>query len=240
MTPAQLTTYVRYLTQTDSVTFTDAELLLLANIGIDHFAEEILKVNEDYFEVPATTDLVDDQREYPFPADILSQMKRVEVSFDPDVTPLVFIRLKEIDLSSVKHGLDEASIVANYSNEEGSARFDIGRRAIKILSGTIVAVTGGLKLWYQQYVSHITDLTSAVDMSVDPSDTTSGFPRPFHKLLGVWISIEFKSSKEVPIPLSEREQKFEFDFQTKLNTVREQNLDREVFGDVPRNDGSQY
>jgi len=239
MTPAQLTTYVRYLTQTDSVTFTDAELLLLANIGIDHFAEEIIKVNEDYFEVPATTDLVADQREYPFPEDILSQMKRVEAAFEV-ASPLVFIKLTEIDLTSVKHGLDEATIIENYSNDEGESRFDIGRKAIKILSGSIIDVTGGLKLWYQQYVSHITDLASAVDMSIDPSATASGFPRPFHELLGRHISIAFKSSKEVPIPLSEKEQKFEYDLQIKLNGVREQNLDREVFGNVPYNDGSQY
>lgn len=235
-----MATYIRFLTQTDNVTFTDAEVLLLVNQGIDHLGEEIIKVNEDYFEVPATTNLVGDQREYPFPEDILSQMKRVEAAFDPDLSPLVFIRLAEIDLTSIKHGLDEATIISKYSNEKGRAFFDIGRKAIKILSGTIVAVTGGLKLWYQQYPAHLADLTGTTDLSVDPSATTSGVPRPLHELLGRWVSITFKGSKEVPIPLSEREQKFEYDLQQKLNSIREQNLDREVLGSVPYNDGSQY
>jgi hypothetical protein len=239
MTSEEFASYIRFLTKTDTTTFTDADILALANLGIDDISAEIIKVNEDYFAVPATTDLVADQREYPFPDEMLSSMKRVEAAFEV-ADPLVFIRLKETDLTKYKKGMDEATIITEFSNDEGIASFDIIRKAIYILSGTIIDVTSGLKLWYTQYPAHLSDLTGSTDISVDPSTTTAGFPRQFHELLGRWVSIRFKGSKEVPIPLTEIEMNYKIDLQEKLNSVKLMNLDREVKGTIPYEDGSNF
>ena len=77
-------------------------------------------------------------------------------------------------------------------------------------------------------------------MSVDPSTTTAGFPRPFHELLARAVSIRYKQSKESPIPLTEKEQVFEYDLNKKIDAIKKLNLDREVIGSIPHNDGSQY
>lgn len=239
MTPVQLTTYVRYLTKTDITTLTDAEILLLAAIKMDDISEQILDANEDYFGVPETTDLVADQREYPFPTDMLSEIKRVEVAFDP-TTPLAYVKLGELDLTSYPHGTDEATIISHFTNNEGEAFYDIFRKAIRIFSGTIVDVVNGIRLWTYQYPTHITDLTSTVDMSIDPTTTTAGFPKPFHELLGRAISIMYKGSKQKPIPLTEQEQLYEAELLRKINAIKKLNLDREVIGTIPFNNGSQY
>ena len=239
MTPAQLTTYVRLLTKTDSTTLTDAEILLLAGIKMDDISEQILDANEDYFGVPETTDLVADQREYPFPTDMLSQIKRVEVAFET-TTPLTYIKLDEFDLTSYHHGTDEATIISKFANTEGQAFYDIFRKALRIYSGTIISVVNGIRLWAFQYPTHITDLTSTTDFSIDPTTTTAGFPKPFHELLALGISRMYKTSKQNPIPLTEREQIYESELFKKINSIKKLNLDRETVGAVPYNDGQQY
>ena len=236
MTQKQLATYVRFLTKTDSVTFTDDDILALLNIAKDDIAGEVIKANEDYFGVPATTNLIANQREYPFADDILGNIKRVEVAFATD-TPLAYIKLKEFDLTGYNKGTDEAAIVGKFGNLEGQAFFDIFRRAMRIFSGTIISVTAGVKLWYMHYPADFADLTSTVDMSVDPSSTKAGFPRPLHELLGRRISIIFKTSKEVPILLTESEDNYGLDLFQKIDTLKGMNLDREVIGRIPYEDG---
>jgi len=49
---------VRFYTHTDSTTFVDDDLLLLANVNKDELAKEIGLVNEGYFGVPCYKDLV--------------------------------------------------------------------------------------------------------------------------------------------------------------------------------------
>ena len=237
MTLAKLTSYVRRKTKTDSTTYPDADLLADANIIKDDIAGEIIKANEDYFGIPATTNLVADQRVYPFPDDILGNIKRIEVAFETD-TPLAFIKITELDLTRYKKGMNEAAIIHNFSNADGEAFFDIYRKALRIFSGTIIAVTKGLKLWYTQYPADFTDLTSTVDMSVDPSTIKAGFPRPLHRVLATGIIVDFKTSKEVPMALTEGEELYEFKLHQSIGTLKGMNLDREVQGTIPYEDGS--
>jgi len=77
-------------------------------------------------------------------------------------------------------------------------------------------------------------------MSTNPDDYTHGFPRAFHELLARRISIAYKSSKDKPIPLSEKERQFEVDFAQAINSLKDANLDREVIPSEPYDDGSGY
>jgi len=236
-TPAKFAAYVRYKTKTNSTTFPDAEILAYMEVRQDEIARAILKADEDILLIPQEDDLVADQREYSFPADILSRIKRVEAKLDATD----FIPLTEIDINQIDYPIaTEADITAIFNNSQLSkgnpngARFDILRRALYILSGTITDVTDGLKVWCMTYPAVITDLTEATtDMSVDPSDTTHGIPREMHEIWARGVIIDYKESKEKPIPLTERELVYKTDLQETIETLKHGNLDREVLGHLP-------
>lgn len=228
MTYKQFADYVRLKTRTNSTTLTDANLMLIANIFIDEFAKDIVKVNEDYFGSPETTDLVANQREYPLPADKLNQIKYVEAKLDGTN----WITLDELDLLQYRGTTDEAAIVSAFANTKGLAKYDLFRESLWLYSGTITSVSGGLKLWTFSWPAKITDLTSTTDMSVDPSTTSHGFPRAFHKLLADRVIIEWKELGDKPIPLTEREQNFATYYGLSIQSIRNPNLSRVV---VPNN-----
>lgn len=229
MTPAQLTSYVRLKTKTSATTFTDANIMLLANIFIDDFATRVIKVNEDYFGTPQTTGLVADQREYPQPVETLNQIKYVEAKLDATN----FIHLDELDLNSYERATTESVITSLYSNNEGEAFYDLFRGSLWIYSGTITTVAAGLKIWSFDWPAHITDLTSTTDMSKDPSTTTHGFPRALHELLCRRIVIEHKEMSDKPIALTTSEQKFAMDLDDVLDSMQPASLDRETVGKMP-------
>lgn len=236
MTPAKFTTHVRFMTRTTSVTFTDAQILALMEIRQDEIAKAILKTDEDILLIPQTDSLVADQREYPFPSDMLSRVKKVRAKFNGTD----WIDLFEIDAAELPAGVEsEASIVAYFNNLQADdtnpygARYDIRRKAINIYSGTITSVSSGLKVYVNTYPAPITDLTSTTDMSIDPSTTTHGVPRELHEIWARGVIIDYKSSREKPIPLNERELSYKIDLQESIESLKSGNLDRETTGKLP-------
>ena len=208
----------------------------------DEIVRSILKADEDILLIPQTTSLVADQREYPFPSDILARRKRVEAKLDGTN----WLKLKEIDLTDFDEVVSsETDITYNFSNEEGNAFYDSLRKSIFIYSGTIISVTDGLKLWCNTYPTAITDLSSGIDMSTDPSTTTHGIPREMHEIWARGVIIDYKESREKPIPLNETELAYKRDKQEAIESLMHGNLDREVIGDLPSaedrgNDGADY
>lgn len=248
MTPTEFATHVRFMTRTTSVTFTDAEILALMKLRQDEIARAILRADEDILLIPQTSNLVANQREYPFPTDIIARIKKVVAKFDGTN----WIPLTEIDISDVTVPLEtEANVTASFNslqyektNPQG-ARYDIRRKSLYLLSGTISAVTNGLRLYLSTYPQTITSLSSSIDLSVDPSDTTHGIPRSLHEIWARGVIIDYKSSREKPIPLTERELSYQMDLDKAIETLRHGNLDREVIGHLPPasdrgNDGFDY
>ncbi len=250
-TPAKFATYVRYKTRTNSTTLENAEILSYMEVRQDEIAKAILKTDEDILLIPQTDDLVASSitaREYPLPSDILSRIKRVEAQLNGSD----WIHLTEIDITQIGKPIStEANITDVFNNSRMSktnpngARFDMLRKSIFIYSGTITATTGGFKVWTNTWPTPITDLTSTTDMSVDPSTTTHGIPRAMHGIWATGVIIDYKESKEKPMPLSERELKYEFDKRQAIEALKHGNLDREVIGDLPPagergNDGFDY
>lgn len=237
MTPKELANYVRFKTRTNSSTFTDADILMLMKIRQDELAKDILDADEDILLIPQYSNLVANQREYSLPIDMLSSIKRVEAKLDGTN----FIKLNELDIVSLQHSiLSETEITNNFSNEEGKAYFDLTRKSLYIYSGIVSNVADGLKIWVNSWPTAISDLTSEVDMSVDPSTTTFGIPRELHEIWARGIIIDYKGSRENPIPLSEQELNYGIDKIRSINSLKPQNLDREFIGSTPFNDGSQY
>jgi len=243
MTPYEFAEYVRFKTRTNSTTFTDAMIKPVMKVIQREISKAIILADEDILLIPQYTSLVADQREYPFPADMLSRIKRVEAKLDGSN----FIKLKELDVTEDDEPIfTESEITNRYSNLEGEAFFDIKRRAIYVFSGTITSVTNGLKILVNTWPTAITDLSEATaDMSTDPSTTTHGIPTELHKVWATGVIIEYKGSREKPIPLTEQELRYEFDLNKSIEVLKHGNLDREKLGRLPDagdrgNDGADY
>jgi len=240
----EFASYVRWLTKTNSTTFNDADVVLVANAIVEDFSQEIAKVNEDYFGMLFYRDLVADQRDYTFPSEICNNMKRLEICIagaTNDSGELKYQVTDEFDLNLYQHSTDETTI-RNQFNELTPA-FEIYGGSIWIYSGeAIIDVTDGLKLWAIIYPQRITtgDLATAVEMDVPKTATSFGLKKQFHRLLAIKTSIQWKQSREKPIPLRGDELKFDDMFQKAIESARGMNLDRAFTASVPYNDGTQY
>lgn len=240
MTPAELATYVRFKTRTNTTTFTDANILALLKVRCVEVASKLLETGNDDFLITYTEDLVDDQRLYPFQDDYM-KLKKVRAKLDETN----FITLKEMDVSQHDRPTDETNITYNFSNTQGDAFFDIQHGGIFIYSGTIEDVTNGLVTKYAKEPVVITDLASVVDMSAHLTSTTHGYPKRVHELLARGVIIDYKESREKPIPLTEREAKYEFDLVKAVNELKNTNLDNEILAQLPGqgdrgNEGAEY
>jgi len=237
MTPVQLSAYLRLKTRTNSTTLTNADLVILANVVKDRLVTRALDTDEDLFLVPTFLNLVANQREYPLHADLLSRIKRVEAKLDASG----YIKLREFDLTQYKYPIStETDITEHFGNNMGEASFDIMRSAIWIYSGTITSVTDGLKVWLNTVVQDLSNMASTVDMSVDPTTTAHGIPRTLHDVLATGMIIEWKESREKPLPLSQREQMYEEQVRKAMQSLKGVNYDRDVIGTIPYSDGSEY
>jgi len=244
MTYSDFTSYVRWLTRTNSATFTDTNLVVVANSIIEEFAQEITKVNEDYFGMVFYRDLVAGQRDYTFPSELCDNMKRLEICIAGDTNSdgnLKYKVAEEFDLNLYQHSTDEATITSQFNGK--SPAFEIYGGSIWIYSGeTMIDVSSGLKLWAIMYPQKIetTDLSTDMQIDVPKVSTAFGLKRQFHKLLAIKVAIEWKQSREKPIPLRGDELLFESNFKKALDSARGMNLDRAFTATVPYNNGTQY
>ena len=226
MTGTQLAALIRYKTKTNSTTFTDADMLPLVNTFKDEIASMIVERNNGMFLVPSTFNLVANQREYGFPDDLLNRMHKVEVKFVSTES-----RFPSTYVKDWKGSETESEIVKYFTNSEGGFAHTIRRRALLILSGTIIAVTSGGRLWYHAYPADLANLTGSTDLAVDPSTTTFGFPKQFHELLARIVAIEFKGSQPKPIPLNAKEKNYSLDREIQLAAISHVDNSAEIIGD---------
>ena len=230
MTGVAFAALIRKYTRTNATTLTNADIVVLANPVKDDIAEELMVADEHYFEVPNYIDLVASRREYPLPDDNLG-IARVEAKLDGTN----FIKLVHADAGQYSRTTDETTIVSRFANVEGSAYYDIVRRSIYIYSGAITSVAGGLKLVNSTYPQDITvsTLNLSTDMSIDPSPTQFSLPRSLHELWARKISINYKSNREKPLPLTDQELLYDRDLRRKISLLTNQDKDTELLATVP-------
>jgi len=203
----------------------------------DEISKDIIDVDEDILLIPQYTSLVANQREYSLPNDMLASIKRVEAKLDGTN----YIKLEELDIVSLKNSiLTESQITENFSNEEGHAYFDLSRKSLYLYSGTVPTSADGLRVWCNTWPLAVPNLSDTTDMSNDPSTTTHGIPRELHEIWARGVIIDWKSSRDKPIPLSEKELSYKIDKRIAIDSLKPQNRDRQVIGSVPFNDGSNY
>lgn len=228
MTFANFAAYIRLKTKTNSTTLSDADLIVLANVVKDDIAKEVLKANEDIFGMMYKRDLIAGQRGYQLPSDILSQMKYLQSMVDGINLKVT----KQFDVNSYNRPTDEADILQNWCGKD--QQFDLFGGSIYIYSGTsIINVTDGLQLWAIMYPADITDLTLTTDMSVAPSTISFGMPRQLHYAWATMVIVEYKNSKEKPIPLTEKEANVATDLALAINSLKGGDMNRSIIAVVP-------
>lgn len=228
MTPAQFASYIRDQTKTNSTTFSDAKILLYANIIKDDIAKEITKANEDYFGMKLLRNLEVGKRSYSFPSDVLNNIKYVQAKLDGTTQKV----LTQFDVNTYKRPTNESQILANWAGKD--PEFDIFGGSLEIYSDSaIIDVTDGLELWAMIYPADLTSLAGTTDMSVPPSNISFGMPRQFHFIWATKVIVKYKNSKEKPIPLTEQEAKIDQDFQLAINALKGQDLNRSITATLP-------
>ena len=219
MNKTQLASRIRFLTKTTATTFTDADMLLFVNSVKDELSSLIATrdIKGNYFVIPSLDSLVANQREYALPDDVLNHIYSIEASFET-ATPLAYKLCLPDDYRRHGLGRTELNITGNYSNEY--PRYEIQRRSIYLLSGTIISVTDGLRIRYRAFPADLaSDMVGTTDLSIDPSTTTFGFPKTFHEIWARRVSIEWKGSRPKPLPLSALEQNYAIDLEAQLSAI---------------------
>lgn len=235
MSPAQFAQYIRLKTRTNATTFPDADILLYANIIKNDLAKEVKKANEDYFGMEVSRNLEAGKRNYGFPTYQLSQIKYVQAKLDGEK----WQPLTEFDINSYKKATDEDNILANWAGK--SPQFDIfGGELIIYNDSSIIDVTNGLKLWTIIFPEDLTSLSSTQDMSIASDQYNFGMPTELHMVWATKVCIEYKNSKEKPIPLTEREINVVNDQKEAINSLKAGNLDRSIVATIPYDDGQDY
>lgn len=242
MTGTNFATYVRYLTQTDVTTLTDAELVLLMNVEKDNLAEEIASnVDEGYFVMKDVRDLELNTRNYTYPEDFLKSLKYVAAKLDGSnwsylrETDFGFIAARSLPL------MDNAQIKNEFSQAE--ARYLLKNNELFILSGDdIPAVTDGLHIEVEVYPEDFktSDLSGSDSLHIPSTTTMVRLPRPATKVLAKMVSIAYKTSKDKPLPLTEDERLLPVDKEALFDKLRGRNAVRNIIGHVPYEDGSNY
>jgi len=187
-------------------------LPLVNQVLTEELASKIVESDNEMFEVPYTFNLVADQREYAIGDDVLNRVHKVEVKFDDDDD-----RRRAEYIKDYRGSETEDQIINNFNNSPGGFSYTIRRRAILLLSGTITAVTDGVRMTSLVFPEPLANLTDdGVSMEVDPSTTTFGFPRQMHELLARRVSIMWKGNQPTPIKLSPDERKYDRDLELQL------------------------
>jgi hypothetical protein len=205
------------------------------NVIKDELAKEILKADENYFGFRLFQNLTAGKRNYAFDTDMISKMDYLEAKINGTDWKV----LEEYTIQQLKITTEEADIVLGMAGKKPGFLI-YGSEILLVSDSAIIDVTNGLKLWSRLYPADISSLAGTIDMSIRPSTEADGFPRQFHELWARRVIIEYKSAQEKPIPLSETERKYDVDLEKAIESIKNQNNDREIIPSYPYNDGQDY
>ena len=164
MTLPELRAFTRFLTNTNSVTYSDTDLDASLNTYVNIFTTDILDSMDewDFSADTATTDLVTSQQEYILPLDIL-KIKRVEISYDGTT----WNQANPRDVNENLEATSDTDIDSNFSTY--SPFYDLMDNSIMLYPIPSAGVSAGLKIWYEKLPAVLTG-----------TDTPT-FAQPFHK-----------------------------------------------------------
>lgn len=244
MTPLEVATNVRFLTGTDSTTFTDDQMEALLKEYLPNLASmvnERSKNGEDILGVYAYRDLEADKREYALPSTVRRKIKTVEAILDSNTMEQV--RLKEFDLNMYSRTTDESTITSVFAS---NPMFDLYRGSIWIYSDTITNTeegNNGLILWYLGEFKTIDDMSEdSIDMSTPPTTGDEsykrGIPVELHPTIVTYLCMQYKMAGDRQLAFTQREANYEIDLERALDRLENINLDRVVDLSPPKLSGN--
>ena len=174
-TSAGLRNHARFLTNTNTTTFTDADLDSAINTYYHQFVNNIVQSMDDWdFQgETATADLVASQQEYLFPTDIL-KIKRIEITYDGTN----WNKVKMMDINK-RSGATDSTTIGNEFNTEAPFA-DLHDQSLFLYPIPTAASTAGLKIWYEKEATELSAATS------EPK-----FLEAYHKGLSYGAAIDY-------------------------------------------------
>lgn len=231
--------YIRKQTKTDSNTFTDTDLLTFANKTMEELAADIVaNVDENYFDMELYRDLEAGVRGYTYADDVLKHQKYLSAKLDGTN----WTKLDEAFFSDFNTPMREESyILARYSGKKAEF-YNSGREIFILSDSAIIDVADGLKMIADVYPEDLLvgDLASSSDLSIPSSNVAHRLPRQVHPHWATKIIVEWKTSRDKPIPLTQQEQKVDIDLGAVYTRLQNRNQVRSLVASVPQDDGSNY
>lgn len=242
MTGSNFTSYIRTRTKTNSTTLPASDIVLLANVVKDDLAAMIASnVDENYFDMEMTRPLEAGVRDYTFDSGVIKNTRYASAKLNGTKWEY----LTEADfgmMEGLKESMLEEDVLrAYYANKK--SQYLITGMSLRILSGAeIIDVDAGLKVVAEVYPEDIStdNLASSIDLATPSVETAHRLHRATHRVWAKMVAIEYKQSREKPIPLTEDEKKIEIDLGELYKTLRKRNAVRTFVAGVPQDDGQNY
>jgi hypothetical protein len=228
MTGTNLATLIRKKTKSTSTTYPDADMLIDVNVFKNEIAARIQRERPNAFVKSYLGNLVLDTRRYYVPIDVMNNMTSLELKFASSGN---FVLAKAIKRTDDGYPLQESIIIQNYSNDD-PYYFHEGK-SFYVLSGSIISVTGGYKIYYNAFPTDLANMTGVIELAIT-SDSAVGFPIEFQELLARRCSIEYKSINKMA--LNAVELNYEADLKRAIENFSIPNLDEELTGKLPATD----
>jgi len=183
MTITTLQDYIDDIANTDSDSYSATNKKAALTRWAHILTEEVIDAQDDWdFQGEiATADLAANQREYSFPSDIL-KIKRIDLMLDGSN----WTRTYWIDESEIQSSIaSESDIAENFDNSE--PYIALMDDSFFIFSGTITAVTAGIKIWYSEEI--VGKDTTGADVTSFTADTDTPNIRAFAQMGLVYGSV---------------------------------------------------
>ena len=187
MTLSDIQQKIYNLTNSDSSTYTNAQMLVDINLWYQRVVMTILRSQDDWdfddsnkTDFPILTgDLVANQQDYSLPTGVL-KVKRLEIAYDG----VTMYKAEPIDVNFISKGTQQTQIT-QYA-QTNRPYYDIQSSSIFLYPFPTASTSNntGMKLWIER---SITEFTSS-DLSTGTA--SPGFDAPFHQILAYGAASE--------------------------------------------------
>lgn len=200
MTLSDISATARFLTNSDSTSYTDAQLLININTWYQKVVSMIFESqdesdfddarNTDY--PIETTPMAAGVRDYPIPvSNAVLKIKRVDLTYDGTN----WYRGRPIDDGSVTYDMGANSTITDQNFIKQNPRYDVKYNAVFIYPAPVTAdVTAGGSIRIE-WERNVTPFTSG---ELTTGTVVPGFDAPFHPMLAQGAAYDYAFARQLP------------------------------------------